>query len=306
MIEHRLGLPCAGVVPYLHDLCLEEEDSVSLENRLTVQRVWSGSSEDRSPLRCLRIGVIALPHMSNFTDFDALAAEPSVALAFIKRPKDVELADILILPGTKQTIDDLDWLSENEFLSAIHRHSAQNRPLIGLCGGFQMLGLALSDPSGVENDGLAAEREGLGLLSVKTVMGVRKITRPVTAEICNRDLWQSKHFQGYEIHMGDTYRSSGTPPFARLIAADGTQLLDGATSPSAQVFGTYVHGIFDNDQFRHDLLDWARASLKLAPAESKVFSTAEREARLNRWADHLRNSMKLDLIRDWLSLKTVA
>jgi adenosylcobyric acid synthase len=306
MIQRRIGLPCVGVVSYLHDLGLEEEDSVSLENRLTVQRIWRGISEDRSPHRRLRIGVIALPHMSNFTDFDALAAEPSVALAFIERAKDIDLADVLILPGTKQTIDDLDWLSGNGFVSAIHRHSAQNRPLIGLCGGFQMLGLRLSDPSGVENDGLAAEREGLGLLSVSTVLGVSKTTRPVTAEICNTDLWKSKRFQGYEIHMGDTYRSSGTPPFARLVTADGTQFLDGATSPSAQVFGTYVHGIFDNDLFRHDFVDWGRASLKLAPAEIKVFATSEREARLNRWADHLRKSMKLDLIRDWLCSKTVA
>src|SRR5208337_2042410 len=102
MIEQRLGLPCVGVVPYLHALGLDEEDSVAIGDRLTVARSWGSIDDDPSPHRRLRIGVIALPHMSNFTDFDALAAEPSVALAFLDRPEELCSADLVILPGTKQ------------------------------------------------------------------------------------------------------------------------------------------------------------------------------------------------------------
>jgi adenosylcobyric acid synthase len=308
MIERRLGLPCVGVVPYLHDLGLEEEDGVALEDRLTVERAWDAITADGSPQRSLRIGVIALPHMSNFTDFDALAAEPSVALAFVDRAEDTAKADVLILPGTKQTLDDLDWLAKKGMVARIRNNHAQERLIIGLCGGLQMLGQNLSDPAGVENNGVPVEREGLGLLAVRTVFGREKITRPVSAEICDQDsgagLWKTTRFQGYEIHMGETQRSSDAQPFARLRTSDGTELLDGAINRSGLVFGTHVHGIFDDDSFRHSFLDWARARFKLAPAERKVFATGERDARMNRWADHLRNSLRLDLIRTWISTET--
>jgi len=242
--------------------------------------------------------------MANFTDFDALAAEPSVALAFLDNAADLNRADVLILPGTKQTMADLDWLASNGFLSKIKEYSGQSRPIIGLCGGFQMLGLKLSDPRGIENNGVCAERLGLGLLSVDTVLGTEKTTRPVSGETYITDrafgLWRSRNFEGYEIHMGETSRSIGTEPFAVLRALDGTQFVDGATSPSGRVFGTYVHGIFDNDPFRHSFLDWARTSVNLAPSENKAFVAAEREQRLNRWADCLRRSLQLDLIRNWI------
>ena len=304
MIEQRLGLPCVGVVPYIKDLGLDEEDSVAVEDRLTVKRVWGSMAEDHSPRRRLRIGVIALPYMSNFTDFDALAVEPSVALAFLENAADVERADIIILPGTKQTISDLDWLANKGFIPKIQKHSVQKKPLIGLCGGFQMLGLSLSDPHGIENNGTPVQRAGLGLLSVSTVMGTEKTTRPVAGEICTSNPglegWQSRTFQGYEIHMGETVRTSGVQPFAHLTTLEGGEVLDGAINPPRHVFGTYVHGIFDNDLLRHSFLDWARVSLKLAPAETKAFVKAEREARLNRWADCLRSSLRLDLIRHWV------
>lgn len=305
MIEQRLGLPCVGVVPYVKDLGLDEEDSVAVEDRLTVKRVWGSVAEDYSSHRRLRIGVIALPYMSNFTDFDALAAEPSVALAFLEKAADVERADILILPGTKQTISDLDWLANKGFIPEIQKHYLHKRPLIGLCGGFQMLGLNLSDPYGVENNGTPVQRAGLGLLSVSTVLGTEKTTRPVVGEICGfnpaLEAWQSRTFQGYEIHMGETVRTKEVQAFAHLTTTEGAEVLDGAINPSRPVFGTYVHGIFDNDPLRHSFLDWVRASLKLAPAETKAFVKADREARLNRWADCLRDSLRLDLIRHWVT-----
>jgi adenosylcobyric acid synthase len=310
MIEQRLGLPCVGVVPYLHNLGLEEEDSVAIESRRTVRRSWGPIAEDNSHHRPLRIGVIALPHMSNFTDFDALAVEPSVALAFVERAADAALADVLILPGTKQTLDDLEWLGKNGFLPRIQGHCSKRAPIVGLCGGFQMLGLTLSDPRGTENDGVPVERDGLGLLSVQTVFSSEKTVRPVSGQQCGTPyaggLWRAPDFRGYEIHMGETYRTEGTRPFAQLSTLDAAQLLDGAISQNGLVFGSYVHGIFDNDLFRHSFLDWARSSVKLAPVQQKSFVTAERDARMDRWADHLRGSLRLELIRSWISPTSTA
>ena len=308
MIEQRLGLPCVGVVPYLHDLGLDEEDSVAIEDRLSVGRSWSPKDreEDSSPHRRLRIGVIALPHMANFTDFDALAREPSVALAFLERPQDIDRADVVILPGSKQTIDDLDWLTRQGFVPNLKKHSAGARLTIGICGGFQMLGARLEDPWGVENNGVPLERQGLGLLEVHTVFNKEKITRPVAASLYDssfaRDSWKARAFQGYEIHMGDTERFHGVRPLATLFTRDNLEILDGAINSTGHVLGTYLHGFFDDDSFRHSFLDWTRASRNLAPIreEEKAFATADREARLNRWADHLRGSLRLDLIRSWI------
>jgi adenosylcobyric acid synthase len=309
MMERRLGLPCIGVVPYLHNLGLDEEDGVAVEDRLSARRAWSRIDDNGSPRRRLRVGVIALPHMSNFTDFDALAAEPSVALAFVERAEDADHADVLILPGTKQTLDDLDWLTKKDFVSRIMRAST-NGLVVGICGGFQMLGQRLLDPLGVENNGIATQRDGLGLLAVRTVFSKEKITRPVSATLYDPSfaagLWQATAFQGYEIHMGETDRTAEVQPFARLSSVDGVHILDGAIGSTGLVFGTYVHGVFDNDLFRHSFLDWARASVKLAPAQQKIFATAERDARLNRWANHLRSSLRLDLIRNWIFPKATA
>jgi len=267
-IERRIGIPCAGVVPFLHDLGLEEEDGVAMEDRRTVDRVWRNAAS--SPDRPLRIGVVALPHMANFTDFDALAMEPSVALAFLEDASQAAAADVLILPGSKQTLDDLDWLRSRAFEAVLRAHTG---PLIGICGGYQMLGLSIEDPAGVENGGLARASEGLGLLPVRTVMRERKTVRLATGK-----------FRGYEIHMGET-----------------SAIADAATEDPGRVWGTYVHGLFDDDAFRHTFLDGVREQCGLAPARETVNVTANRQARIDRWADHLRRSLHLDLIRGWIA-----
>ena len=249
-MEQRLGIPCAGVVPYIRDLGLEEEDSVSMEVKTTGQPKPDA----------LRIAVAAFPHIANFTDFDALAAEPSVCLAFINEPAH---ADVLILPGSKQTLDDLEWLRERKIADS------WSGILIGICGGFQMLGISIDDPDGVESHGLPRSMPGLGLLPVHTTMRAEKT-------VCRTEgrtaLWGGAAFSGYEIHMGETNQSDP-------ITACGN------------VYGTYIHGLFDSDDLRHKFLDFAGASIK-----ERVCVTARREARIDRWADHLRQSLDMDLI----------
>jgi adenosylcobyric acid synthase len=262
MIERRIGIPCAGVIPHLRDLGLEEEDSVALQDRRTPARVWSNSE---SPDRPLRIGVIAFPHMANFTDFDALSMEPSVSVAYLEDPSDVDLADVLILPGTKQTIDDLEWLNHRKFTAKLPRF---HRTLTAICGGFQMLGLSIDDPLGVENGGVPRSAQGLGILQSRTVLKAEKIVRQVKDTA-----------RGYEIHMGETV---------------------GPPNTSERVWGTYVHGLFDDDAFRHRFIDNERAKSGLTRATTLVCVTAQREQRIDRWANYLRQSLDINLIRGWL------
>jgi adenosylcobyric acid synthase len=291
MIERRLGIPCAGVVPFLRDLGLEEEDGVAMQDRRTPDRVWQAVETRERPLR---VGVIALPHMANFTDFDALAMEPSVSLAFLQDPEAASLADVLILPGTKQTLDDLEWLRGRCFA---HRLSAYPGQLIGICGGFQMLGLSVSDPFGVESAGIARTAAGLGALQIRTIMGNDKTVRRVAG---HARIPGTASFSGYEIHMGETQYENGAEPFAEIVR-EGEQrtVRDGCMASSGRVWGTYVHGIFDDDFFRHKFVDSTREACGLAPADARVCVTAERQARIDRWADHLRQSLDIDLIRRW-------
>jgi adenosylcobyric acid synthase len=288
MMEQRLGIPCAGVVPFLRDLGLEEEDGVAMENRRTTVRIWQYSEP---PERPLRIGVVALPHMSNFTDFDALAMEPSVSLAFMDDSAEAGFADVLILPGSKQTLDDLTWIRDRGFGRSLATYPGI---MIGICGGFQMLGLSIEDPYGVESGGLGRTMPGLGHLPIRTILRDPKTVHRATG-LARR---AEQPFSGYEIHMGQTLYQNGAEPFATILREGHRQPTeDGAMAASGQVWGTYVHGLFDDDAFRHRFLDTARQACGLAPARSYACVTAERQARIDRWADHLRQSLDMNLIR---------
>src|SRR5215813_2116378 len=171
-MESRLGFPCVGVVPHLPDLGLDEEDGVALTDRASARRCLS-NGEAATNIYTLTL-LIALPHMANFTDFDALAMEPSVSLAFLEHPEETAGADVLVLPGSKQTLQDLEWLDRQGLAQKLRRLGESGVPLIGICGGFQMLGSSIEDPYGVENQGKSRARNGLGLLPVQTVLGLEK------------------------------------------------------------------------------------------------------------------------------------
>jgi adenosylcobyric acid synthase len=290
-IEQRLGIPCAGVIPFLRDLGLEEEDGVALEDRRIPEEVWRASNDETLD-RALRIGVVALPHMANFTDFDAFAAEPSISLAFLDNPSHVGHADVLILPGSKQTIDDLTWLRERGFADAL---ANWHGILIGICGGFQMLGFSIEDPDGVESGGVHRSISGLGQLPIRTVMRDEKTVRRATGRPrgCNMP-----PFRGYEIHMGETHYERGAEPFSDILR-EGEELatLDGAVASEGRVWGSYLHGLFDDDAFRHSFVDGARRARGLAAARNHACVAAEREARIDRWAGHIRRSLDMNLIR---------
>lgn len=303
MFEERVNKPCAGVVHYLRDVGLEEEDGVAMEDRRTARRAWTEG--DRSPARRLRIGVIALPFLANFTDFDALNAEPSVQLAYLQKPHEIAPADLLILPGTKQTIHDLRWLRDNGFAAAIQAH-ARRALVVGVCGGMQMLGAAIHDPHDVEGGG---REEGFALLPISTTLAREKVTVPAAARLrTDRLFGQAMNCvttAGYEIHLGQTDYLADAQPLFHLRRAGGgeTGIADGALGHQGRVLGTYLHGLFDDDAFRHAFLRAARAACGLHPPASFAHHRAEREARFERWADHVRQAIKLNLILDWLQLR---
>lgn len=306
MIKPHISVPCVGIIPYLPDVGLDEEDGVAIENRRTVARVWR--DDDETPSRRLRIGVIAVPHMSNFTDFDALAAEPSVALAYLSRASEVGEADLIILPGTKQTINDLRWLEVEEFDKAIQKQAARALT-IGVCGGMQMLGSEVRDAEGVEGGG---RMQGLGLLPISTALASDKITRRAeaqlfTPELFGQDMMCSKA-SGYEIHLGITEYEMGAKPLLQLRREGQQQAVieDGVTSANGRVIGTYLHGFFDDDEFRHAFLRASRAACHLNPPRSFANFKAEREARFDRLAAHVRHAIDLNAILGWLNLAHTA
>ncbi len=247
LVRARTGLPLLGVIPYLRDLGLPEEDSVALARK-------PGTSADGGAR--IRIGVVKLPRISNYTDFDLLEREADVLLSYIDTPAQLAGLDLLIIPGSKSTIPDLEFLAGRGLMTAIREFPGT---IMGICGGFQMLGHRVSDPHGVESS--QKEAEGLRLLDAVTLLLAEKETHLVVAELlpeafqvvprCRREL------TGYEIHQGETILGLSAHPFSRITRRSGreVEVLDGAVSPDGRIFGTYLHGILDNDSFRTALVN---------------------------------------------------
>lgn len=222
-LEELTGLPVLGVVPWLR---AEIDDEDSLAPRLS----------RRGERRELDLAAIRLPHIANFTDFSPLEQHPALSLRYVRRKEELGDPDMLLLPGTKSTTDDLLWLRESGLADEMCRLHRMGTPVLGVCGGYQMLGRRLVDPDGVERRG---EYEGLGLLPCETVF-TREKTRTRRRAVCAAGPFEGAALEGYEIHMGITRGEA--PPFCRF--EDGTA--DGAVKDG--VFGTYLHGLFDSGE----------------------------------------------------------
>ena len=278
-IERRCERRCFGVVPFLKNLQLDEEDSLSLERR-RLGAPWHARRDDDR----LRIAVLALPYLSNFTDFESLAAEPSVELRYTDRCDDIANADLAILPGSKSTVADLQWLRERRLDGALQGA----RSVLGICGGMQMLGRQIEDPHAVEAGGTHA---GLALLPLSTVMQREKTTIGVRGELAAT----GEAIRGYEIHVGTTSYDEQSLPFAQIASEGATSTRrDGARSSDGRVAGTYLHGIFDDDAFRHRYLERLRASLGLGAIADRRFIAREREHSLDEIADLVERELDLD------------
>jgi adenosylcobyric acid synthase len=234
-LEQHTGKPVLGVLPYLQGLHLEAEDAVTLTPGFSPAREESN----------IRIVVPMLPRISNHTDFDPLRLHPQVDLHFLSSPSESG-ADLIILPGSKSVRADLAWLRAQGWDKAIHRHLRYGGKLMGICGGFQMLGQHIHDPQGLEGD--PGSTEGLGLLDLETTLASEKQLRNVRGRLEIADAPVS----GYEIHAGVTTGAALARPAMQL--AHGP---DGAISDDQQIFGSYLHGLFESSEASHALLVWA-------------------------------------------------
>ena len=259
-LEERTGKPVIGVIPYLPGLHLDAEDAIAAEQILDTE------------LPQLRVVVPVFPRISNHTDFDALRLHPQVDLHYVGPDGDKPAADLIILPGSKNVRRDLQWLRDNGWDDAINRHLRYGGKIIGICGGYQMLGTQLSDLHGVEdNAGVSA---GLGLLEMTTELKQHKQLRQVQGTL---SLTGGK-IEGYEIHCG---ASSGKALGSPVVTLDDGRT-DGAISNDNQVLGTYLHGLFDHPDSSAALLAWAGLETLQIVDQREI-----RETQLNRLAAEL-------------------
>lgn len=293
MIAEKTGIPVIGVLPYAMDLGLPEEDGLGLKSDGAGKRE-NGQAEK------LRIVVVRLKYISNFTDFDALAQEPDVELLYSRNPSDIENADMLIVPGTKNTVQDLQFLRENGIDLSIGRAFEKGRAVVGICGGYQMLGKRICDPHGVESD--CREVEGLGLLNIETIFESGKTTCQAEAELIDSEPLgikgsekEMRALKGYEIHMGRSTGEIGLFRLKRFLHGKGSDVLDGSRNGSC--WGTYLHGIFDNNGFRRALLDGLRSRKGFPPLGAATDYAGLRDAALDRLAQLVREHLDLAFIR---------
>lgn len=256
MLEQRYGIPVLGVLPYLTDWRGDEEDSLGID------------SIAEKPGAQITIAAVRLPYISNFTDLAALAAEPDVSVRWARRPEDLSGADAVVIPGSKSTASDLAWLGASGLARAIIGAADAGTQVVGICGGYQMLGMRVEDPLGVEGEP-GTRIDGLGLLDAVTTFEPEKRTVRVTGTLTGSALGPcGMPVSGYEIHMGNTVLGSDARPFALVAEGETAQPSpDGAASRTRPVFGTYLHGVFDEPSVRRAWVDTLRATKGLAPGE---------------------------------------
>jgi adenosylcobyric acid synthase len=300
-LVERTGVPMLGVLPFLRDLDLPEEDSLALDE--VVDRRYGSEGLETA----LDVAVIRLPHIANFDEFAPLAAEPAVRLRYVERADDLGEPDLAIIPGTKTTVADLSWLRSSGIADRLAALHAAAVPIVGICGGYQMLGFAIHDPHG--NESAQPMVQGLGLLPVKTTFATSKRTVRVEGELlANHGPFagaRGSRVVAYEIHMGEAVAYDSLHPLVAIERESGkrVQKLDGMVSADGLVTGTYLHGLLENDAARHSLIDsvlaWRQSrSRDSANRAGRVALTrhrvaADREAQLDRLAATVRASLDL-------------
>jgi adenosylcobyric acid synthase len=263
-LEERTSRPVLGVIPWLADLWLDSEDALAIAG-------WQHAVD-----ATLRVAAVRFPRISNATDLDALAAEPGVEVTFTSSPADLADADLVVLPGSRATISDLAWLRSRGLDAVIERRAAAGKPVVGICGGNQMLAGEIADPHGIESNGVGNRVDGLGLLPTRVEFGAEKLLGRPTGS------WRGEDVTAYEIHHGVT-----TLDHAASRACEASMFLDGFTLGA--VWGTTWHGAFESDGFRRAFLAEvaSRTGSTWSPQPGAPSYAARREGMLDRLADAL-------------------
>lgn len=284
MIEERLHIPVVGVIP-MEQIDLDDEDSLS--DRLVRTEVQEG----------LDVVVIHLPHISNFTDFNALEHYDGVSLRYVNRAAQLGRPDLILLPGTKNTMADLKWLRESGLEAMIQRLVEEQKiPVIGICGGYQMLGERLSDPEGVEGEPGSVMR-GMALLAAETIFAAEKTRTQTEGTVMAAAGYYGKvtgqSVTGYEIHMGETFQTQkNITPAIRL--ADGR--MDGFVRSDGLVFGSYLHGLFDNLEFTGAILTQLAEKKGISLTATAKSMEEYKESQYDKLADLVRRSLDMDAV----------
>ncbi len=285
-LEKRTGIKVLGVLPYFKDIKIPEEDSLPVEKRGTDNGEWITDSKK------INIAVIKLPHISNFTDFDALENEPDVNLYYARNKEELKSPDIIILPGSKNTIEDLGWLKKTSIADKILttynlRHTTT---LIGICGGYQMLGKNIRDRKKLES--AQKEIDGLGILPIVTNLEKEKVLSQVRA----KEIISGLEVSGYQIHHGITRGLKKQQPIFK-ITGDNKQTIDsfdGIAVENGRAWGTYIHGIFDADIFRRDFLNRIRLKKNWPPIPLVTNFNPDNE--LNKLAELVRKNIDMEYL----------
>jgi len=278
-LERLSNLKCFGVVPYFNWLCLGQEDGASLPVKKEFHHFKRADT--------VKIVVLRLPYIANFWDFDPFLIEQDVHLIYSLDPEDILSADVVFIPGSKNTVKDLQFLKSLELDEIIKEALKRGSKVVGICGGFQMLGEVIRDPFGVESQNL--EERGLGLLEVETEFLPEKVTSQVIASSLRGNfdsLW------GYELHMGISRGDLNLFKIKRI--ATGEELLEGSYKDG--VWGTYLHGIFTNDEFRRSFLNECREKKGLAPIKEVISYNAFVDEQINSLAQAIKRHLDIGKI----------
>ncbi|MCS4483208.1 cobyric acid synthase [Clostridium botulinum] len=284
MLEDIVHIPCLGVVPYTR-LQLEDEDGAVEFNKKAYAPI--------------DIAVIKMPHISNFTDLDALKSEEDVSIRFITSKEEFKEPDLLVIPGSKNTIEDLLYLRKCGLEESIKEYSKDGK-IVGICGGYQVLGSKIKDPHNVETD--LGEIDGLNLLDMETTFEKEKVTTRVSAKLINEETKNTVY--GYEIHMGISKYGENIKPLFKIYDKNGEKVdyFDGAINEKGNVMGTYIHGVFDGVVFREKIINELRVKKGLKKKKSEVYEYM-REKELDKLADIVRQSLDMKKIYSIIGMK---
>ena len=286
-LEQRTGVPVLAVMPFLPDLHIEAEDSIAqFSNKKASSRNESNNTIEQT--ETLKIAVVHYPRTSNHTDFDVLRMHPQINCEFIRESSQYTGADVIILPGTKSVRQDLQWLLEQGWLPLIQRHLRLGGKVIGVCGGFQMLGDCIHDPKGIEGE--VGSSDALGFITMETTLTDNKILKQIEGHLINNKI----AIKGYEIHAGV---SEGEGLKRAVFEIEGQY--EGAWSNDNSVMGSYIHGLFDQPDFLSFIMQWAGRGIN--PLQCFDYP-AYREQQINRLADEVEKVMPLGLLKDLLGL----
>lgn len=274
-LEEYTNKPVLGVLPYLHDLALDAEDAISLSNKIQDPKI--------------NISVLVLPHISNHTDFDVLRINPSINLQYVTVFEDMPQCDLFILPGTKNVIGDLQQIVKLGWDDKLKQHLRYGGKLLGICGGFQMLGTSIFDPNGIESS--VTDSPALGLADFETTLTETKQLKKVKATL----LFSEQHavVDGYEIHCGVSQGPSLQKPAIHLQTSVNSKVEDGFVSQDKQIIGTYLHGLFDSPESCTAIFEWVKPNQNI----DSVDINNHREQQIEKLAAVCREHLNIEQIK---------